>query len=309
MQRFTFTLPSTNGKSRLSAFLYTPQETPRAVVQLCHGMCEYLERYEPMIEVLCSHGFAVCGCDHLGHGSTAVLNGTRLGIFGEKGSWTYLVDDQEALRQQIRLRYPTQPYFLLGHSMGSFIARLYAARYGSALTALLVSGTAGKNPAVGMGKLLVRLISFFKGRDSVSGLLYMLTTGNYNKAIGGPTGVEWLCRDEAVCQKYVHDPWCAYVFSVGGVGELLELVDRCNREDCIAATPRELPIWLYAGEQDPVGSCGKGVTEVYGRLKAAGIRDLTLTLYPGDRHEVHNETDRETLFADLIAYLEGHLPQ
>lgn len=304
MQKTAFTLSSSNGKSRLSAFLYAPEGDPRAVVQICHGMCEYIERYEPMIEVLCSHGFAVCGCDHLGHGSTAELNGTRLGVFGDVGSWSYLVEDQEQLRREMRLRYPTEPYFLLGHSMGSFIARLYAARHGKELTALLVSGTSGKNPAAGAGKLLVKLVSLFKGRESVSGMLYMLTTGNYNKKVGGgPTGVEWICHDEGICQKYIHDPWCSYIFSTGGFGELMELVDRCNRNDCFAATPKDLPVWLFSGAEDPVGNNGKGVTEVYNKMKAAGVKDVTLTLYPGDRHEVHNEADREQLFEDIISYL------
>ena len=308
MKKSTFTLHSSDGKSTLSGFLFEPEGEERAVVQLCHGMCEYIMRYEALARHLTDAGYVVCGIDHLGHGSTAEANGEMLGYFGEKGAWNNLVEDQELERRAISERYPGLPYFLLGHSMGSFVARLYAARYGSHLQALLLSGTAGKNPAVGAGKLLVSLITLLKGRKGTSKLLYQLTTGNYNKATEHNTPVDWICHDEQICRRYMEDPWCRFIFTNSGFGELMQLVDRCNRPEWFAAVPKDLPVWLYAGDEDAVGDCGRGVTEVYEGLKAQGLRDVTITLYPGARHEVHNEPIKATLFRDLVAYLEAHMP-
>ena len=130
MEKRTFTLDSSDGKSKLSGFLFLPEGHPRAVVQICHGMCEYILRYEELAQHLTDAGYAVCGIDHLGHGSTARLNNEMLGYFGEKGAWNNLVEDQEIERKAISAHFAGLPYFLLGHSMGSFVARLYAARYG-----------------------------------------------------------------------------------------------------------------------------------------------------------------------------------
>ena len=193
--------------------------------------------------------------------------------------------------------------------MGSFVARLYAARYGKNLQALLISGTAGKNPAAGPGKALVALISLFGGKKGTSKLLYMLTTGNNNKQTEQKTLVDWICHDEEVCRKYVKDPWCSFIFTNSGYGELLELVDRCNRPEWYAAIPKDLPVWLYAGDEDAVGNNGKGVTEVYEGLKAQGLKEVTITLYHGARHEVHNEALKEELFRDIIDYLDSHMPK
>lgn len=309
MEKRTFTLDSSDGKSKLSGFLFLPEGHPRAVVQICHGMCEYILRYEELAQHLTDAGYAVCGIDHLGHGSTARLNNEMLGYFGEKGAWNNLVEDQEIERKAISAHFAGLPYFLLGHSMGSFVARLYAARYGKNLQALLISGTAGKNPAAGPGKALVALISLFGGKKGTSKLLYMLTTGNNNKQTEQKTSVDWICHDEEVCRKYVKDPWCSFIFTNSGYGELLELVDRCNRPEWYAAIPKGLPVWLYAGDEDAVGNNGKGVTEVYEGLKAQGLKEVTITLYHGARHEVHNEALKEELFRDIIDYLDSHMPK
>ena len=307
MKETKFTLNSTDGTSKLSAFLFEPEEEPRAVLQLCHGMCEYITRYRPFIENLCGAGFAVAGLDHLGHGTTAELNEAPLGYFGDKNGWEYLVEDQEVLRREMAERFPGKPYFLLGHSMGSFIARLYAARHGEHLTALVLSGTAGKNPAAGIGKFVVNVVKLFCGKMHRSKLLFNLTTGGYNKGFTDGTTVDWLTRDLEVCRVYEKDPWCSFTFTAAGYHELLELLIRCNSADWYKSMPKDLPIFLYSGDHDPVGGFGKGVKEVYEGLKAAGCEKTGLTLYPDGRHEMHNEFNKEEVITNLVAFLEKNI--
>ena len=153
------------------------------------------------------------------------------------------------------------------------------------------------------------MVSLFGGKKGTSKLLYMLTTGNNNKQTEQKTLVDWICHDEEVCRKYIKDPWCSFIFTNSGYGELLELVDRCNRPEWYAAMPKDLPVWLYAGDEDAVGNNGKGVTEVYEGLKAQGLKEVTITLYHGARHEVHNEALKEELFRDIIDYLDSHMPK
>lgn len=308
MDKQTFFLKSSDGRSRLSAFLFVPDAPVRGVVQISHGMCEYLMRYTGMAEILTAHGFAVCGCDHLGHGSTAELNHSALGYFGEKGSWYNLVEDQEQVYQAVRVRYPGLPYFMLGHSMGSFIARLYAARYGQHLNGLILSGTAGRNPAAGAGRLLIEFVILLKGGMYRSPLLYRLTTGGYNKGLHDGTSVDWLCHDKDICTRYLKDRWCSYTFTAAGYRELLELITRCNDNEWYRSFPRDLPLLLYSGDADPVGDCGAGVRQVYSGLKEAGVRDINLILYPGGRHEMHNEAAKDEVYQNILLFLEKHLP-
>ncbi len=302
-----FTLCSSDNINKLSAFLYEPETEPRAVVQLCHGMCEYITRYEPLHRFLTEQGFAVVGLDHLGHGSTAELNEAPLGYFGKKGSWEFLVEDQEILRRSAAERFPGKPYFLLGHSMGSFISRLYAARYGQHLTALILSGTAGKNPMAGLGKAVVGAVQLFRGELHHSNLLFQLTTGGYNNSFSDGTDVDWLTRDRGICRAYLQDPWCNFTFTAAGYRELLQLLTRCNSPEWYAAMPKNLPIFLYAGDHDPVGAFGKGVRQVYEGLREAGCEKVELTLYPEGRHEMHNELNKEEVFQNLLRFLEKNL--
>ena len=308
MKRGTFTMNSHDGKTKLHGVTWEPEGKVRAVVQIVHGMIEYIERYDGFASYLAERGYFVIGHDHLGHGESAASQ-DDWGFFEEENGNRVLLEDIHQVRRRAQERYPDAPYILLGHSMGSFVARLYAARYGKNLQALLISGTAGKNPAAGPGKALVALVSLFGGKKGTSKLLYMLTTGNNNKQTEQKTLVDWICHDEEVCRKYIKDPWCSFIFTNSGYGELLELVDRCNRPEWYAAIPKDLPVWLYAGDEDAVGNNGKGVTEVYEGLKAQGLKDVTITLYHGARHEVHNEALKEELFRDIIDYLDSHMPK
>lgn len=306
MKQEVYIYPSANGRWKVSAMIFTPDDgaAVRGVVQLSHGMCEYMARYEPLAEALCREGFVFCGGDHLGHGATALLNREKLGYFGPRGSRKFLVEDLELLRREVSRRYPGAPYFLLGHSMGSFIARLYAAKFGENLDGLILSGTAGKNPALGFGKLLARSIEAAKGPRYISKKVYRLANGGFSGAIpDAKTPVDWLSKDPAVCAAYLRDPLCAFSFTVSAYYELFCMLEECNADRWYRKMPKELPVWLLSGEKDPVGAMGTGPREVYQKLIEAGCHQVELKLYPEGRHEMFNEVEKEEVKADLLQWL------
>ena len=310
MKQETLIYPSSGGTGRVSAQLFIPDQipVPRGILQISHGMCEHMGRYEGFAAWLCSRGFAVCGNDHLGHRNTALLNREKLGYFGPRGSRRFLVGDLELLRRQVAGRYPGVPYFLLGHSMGSFIARLYAASYGRELKGLLISGTAGKNPAAAPGRALCRAIELAQGPQYVSKMIYRMSNGSFNRGLPSPsTPVDWLSRDPQVCAGYCRDSYCTFHFTVSAYYELMDMVDRCNRPQWYEAVPKALPIYIFSGDRDPVGNFGAGPKQVYKGLTAAGVRQVELKLYEGGRHEMLNEINREQVFRDVLSWMEGFL--
>ena len=307
MNQEVYIYPSANNKWEISSLIFTPQEaTPiRGIIQLSHGMCEYTARYHPLAEALCRAGFVFCGGDHLGHGATARLNGEQLGYFGPRGSRKFLIEDLELLRREMVRRYPGVPCFLLGHSMGSFIARLYAVRFGKELDGLILSGTAGSNPALGFGKLLARSMEAVKGPRYISKKVYQLANGGFSSAIpDARTPVDWLSKDPDLCAAYLKDPLCTFQFTVSAYYELFSMLEECNSADWYRKMPRELPIYLLSGGKDPVGAMGEGPREVYRRLIEAGCRQVKLKLYPNGRHEMFNEVEKEEVKANLLSWLD-----
>ena len=308
MNKEVFVYPSSNGKWKVSALIYTPDmgTVVRGVVQLSHGMCEYAGRYEALARALCGAGLVFCANDHLGHGSTALLNREKLGYFGPRGSRKFLVEDLELLRREVAGRYPGVPYFLLGHSMGSFLARIYARRFGAGLSGLLLSGTAGRNRAAGAGKAMARAVEAVRGPRYISDAVYDLANGAFAKAIpGAKTPVDWLSKDPAVCSAYLRDPFCAFKFTVSAYYELFSMLEECNSPEWYASFPKALPVYLFSGDQDPVGAKGAGPREVYAGLLRAGCQDVELRLYPGGRHEMLNEPEQAEVRGDILRWLEG----
>lgn len=300
--RETIRFPSADGRTQVAGYFYTPVRPPKAVIQISHGMCEYIGRYEPMIAVLCAAGYAVSGNDHLGHGDTSPKD---RGFFAEKDGYQLLLKDLKTMNDLTRERYPALPYILLGHSMGSFLARWFAEKYPEALDALALSGTGGPNPLMSLGKQLARLMSAVRGPRAVSALMVKLSTGAYGKGLESPSA--WLSRDPAVWAAYDGDEKCAFSFTVSAYRDLLTAYTHVNTSAWASRLRKDLPVLLYSGDRDPVGAYGKGVRAVYRLLMEAGMEDVTLRLYPGGRHEMHNEINRDEVFADLIAWCDGHI--
>ena len=302
-----FSYPSSDGHSAIAGKIYRPQGACRAVVQLSHGMCEYVDRYRPFAQFLCQEGIALCGNDHLGHRDTAALNNALKGYFGPPGSWKYLPADLLRMAGILRREFPGLPVYLFGHSMGSFVARL-ALEDCRCWEGAILCGTGGSNPLAGPGRGLARAICAVKGETYLSPLLHNLTVGKNNKGIPEPhTAVEWLSRDPQVARDYLQDPGCSFSFTAAANHDLVTLLQRANRRGWFASLPKDLPILLISGDRDPVGAFGAGVRQVFHRLQKAGLTQVEMKLYPGARHELLNETNREEVQEDILAWLEKRI--
>lgn len=300
-----FTVPSGNGTSMLHTVMWGDSNSePKAVLQIIHGMCEYIERYDDFARYMAGHGFVVFGHDHVGHGKTAKSD-IELGFFAEKDGWKLLVDDSYRVTEEIKRNYPDLPIFVLGHSMGSFVLENYLAKYGDKISGALVSGTGGSNPLGGVGIGLTKVMQKFKGSHYRSRFVDNMGFGSFCKNIENPrTAKDWLTHDTAIVDKYCADPMCMYLFTLSGYRDLFLLLKNATRKGWENEVPKQLPVIYFAGIEDPVGNYGKGVTEMYDRLKASGQKDISIKLYNGMRHETLNEVGHEAVYEDLLNWIE-----
>ena len=305
MNKEEFYFESRDGVSHIHAVRYAPDNGEvRGVFQIVHGMAEYIERYEDIAEYMTARGFVVTGEDHLGHGKS-VPEGGVYGYFCEQDPATVVVRDVHRLKKMTQELYPGVPYILLGHSMGSFIARNYICRYGTGITAAVIMGT-GMQPKflIGISKVLAASQKLFCGDKHPSKFINSIAFGSYNKRIEKPrTSFDWLSVNTQNVDKYIEDPLCGRLFTVNGFKTLFELISRLLDKKNIANVPKKLPILMVAGEEDPVGNYGKGVMQARDSLAAAGVEDITLKLYPGLRHEILNEDEREQVKEDIYNWI------
>ena len=295
---------SADGHTRVQYYVWAPSKSPRGIIQISHGMCEYIARYEDWARRFAEAGFIVCGNDHLGHGKTAP-DEEELGYTAPRRGADFLVEDVHTLSQLMKTEHEDLPLILYGHSMGSFVAREYLTRYGDGLAAAVISGTAGPGAPTGIAKMLAHFIAKVKGNHHRSKLLLKLSMGDNNKRFKEEKSSQsWLTRDPELREKYKEDPLCRFIFTTAGYETLFSLLHAVSRRDWAKKVPKTLPVLLLSGDMDPVGNYGKGVRKVYERLLKAGCERVTLKLYPDARHEPHNEINRDEVFSDLIAYFE-----
>ncbi len=298
------TFDSRDGKSKIHAVRWVPEGKVICIVQIVHGMAEYIERYENLAQYLGEKGILVTGEDHLGHGKSAGPEDTY-GYFCEQDPATVVVRDVHRLKKMTQEDYPGVPYVILGHSMGSFILRNYLFRYGTGIQGAVICGT-GSQPKVlvKLCRAITAVQGFFQGQKHVAGMIDRLAFGSYNKRIQDPaTPFDWLCTDKAVVDAYMKDELCGFTFTVNGFKTLFHLLDRLNREENLSAMPPELPVYFIAGDMDPVGDYGNGVKKAYQDFERAGMKRLSLKLYPGCRHELLNETIKQQVYEDLYSWI------
>ena len=303
----TFTLPSTDGKNRIAGYRAECSE-PRLVLQISHGMCEYVGRYADFASYLAAQGIAFAGNCHLGHGATAASDGD-LGFFGgNDGDRWFLVDDLHTMNGIISEKFPDTPVILLGHSMGSFYARQYLCEWGSELSGAIIMGTGFQPKAlVQLAKTICRVLAVFFGWQHRSKLVASLSFTGYNKGLEGRTPQDWLNRDAAEVDKYRADERCMFTFTLNAYYSMFTVILRLYDPAVLARMPKDLPLLFLAGDADPVGEQGKGVQRAIDSLKAAGAQNIQKKLYPGARHELLMELNRQEVMADIAHWLEAQL--
>lgn len=309
--REEFSVPSSDCVSNLAGYVWAAPglEHPRAVVQLVHGMAEHILRYDAFARFLASHGFAVVGHDHVGHGKTAQTP-SSWGVMEPRHGADHLVEDVHRTRSHAQARFPGVPYFVFGHSMGSFVVRNYLCAYGKGLAGAVVCAT-GWQPraALGFGKLVCDVIGATRGWTHRSQFVHRLADGAYERAFdpeeGGKLG--WLSRDAAQREAFAADPACGFTFSVAAYHELFSLVGGCQSRQRVAYMQSGVSVMLIAGSCDPVGGNGAAIPKVARLMRSCGVRDVQVKIYPEARHELLNETNRDEVFGDVLQWFEACL--
>ena len=299
-----FYYPSSTGRNEIRARICRPEGSLRGVVQIAHGIAEHIERYDAFMRFLAENGYVAVGNDHLGHGKSASTLAER-GIFAESDGWTYVVDDMKALRERIREEYHDIPYIFFGHSMGSFLTRTYLIRFPDRYDAAILSGTGHQSAGlIYSGYLAAELLTKTKGARSSGEALNNMAFGSYCKRIENPrTDYDWLSRDNETVDRYIADPLCGFVCKTSLYRDMMKGLIFLTNQHNIDKMNKDAPVYFMSGAEDPVGDYGKGVEKAYKAFCSAGLRDVMIRLYPGGRHEMINETNREEVMQDILNWL------
>ena len=303
-----FTFLSSDGQTRLHAMLWLPEGEIRGILQIAHGVAEHVARYDGFARYLCARGIAVAGHDHLGHGKTAE-NEQELCFFAEKDGWNDVVSDMDQLHKLTAAKYPDVPYFLFGHSMGSFLTRTYIIDHPEGLKGVIISGT-GQNPAavVAAGKLMAKLEMIDNGPMYHSPTLDKLAFGSYNKKYDHVrTKLDWLTRDEAIVDQYIADPLCGAMATAGMFHDMMGGLQYIWKTENLNKMDKSTPVYFMAGDGDPVGNYGEAVKKVYERFLKTGCKDVKLKLYKDGRHEMLNELNKDEVYADVLEWLNSKI--
>ncbi len=298
-----FTFLSADGKTQIRAIEWLPEGEPKAAFQMTHGMIEHIDRYDGLGKYLSDNGYYVVGHDHLGHGGTAKTP-EDFGYFADKNGDEAVLSDMHELRRIASEKYPKLPYFMLGHSMGSYFLRRYLAVNGKGLSGALIMGTGANPGAVAIGGLAVcNVIALFKGWRYRSPFMEKLFfTGTFDKYDndGGRPEMNWRSKDPSIGAGCITDLRCNFKFTLKAYRDFLKTILFVSKQKSAEAVPKELPLFILSGAEDPIGGMGEGVKKVYEMYRAAGVRDITIRLYEDDRHEILQETEKEDIFADIL---------
>ena len=304
MKKTTGSFPSTSGVCDVRFYIYTP-ENPKAVIMLSHGMCEYIERYEEFARFMCENGVAVAGNDHIGHGGS-VRDENMLGFFGQERGYINMTRDLHRMKAVIESKYPALPHILMGHSMGSFLARIYLAKYRDRWNAAVILGTAGGVT----GSVPLRGLLEFLERDR--GDYYRPEIGRrmfgiFNRRVGDRrTPNDWLSRDDTTVDKFIADPKCNFAFTVAGYRDLLNALLCANSTPVIENTPTDIPLLFLSGSMDAIGDYGKGVYKAVSKYIEHGC-EVDVRIYHDARHELIFELNRDEVMRDILTFVESKM--
>ena len=298
--------PSKDGLNNIYACLYTPKFcTAKGIVQLVHGMVDYVGRYEEFADYLTGEGYIFAGNHHLGHGRNAASD-DDFGIFAENGGIDFVIGDMHTMNKYLRETFPTLPLIVMGHSMGSFITRLYIEKHPHSMQGAIIHGTGGPNPLVNMGVALSAVVKAFKGARHRSRFIKKLAFESYNSKFSKADGKNaWLTRDASLVSDRRDNRYTNFTFTVSGYIDLFKMLRDSNSKEWFKEYPKELPTLIMSGSMDPVGNYGKGPDYVYKHLLIEGCKSVDLKMYEGARHELFLETNRDEVFADIVRWVDG----
>lgn len=300
--------PSKDGKNTIHACIWKPEGNIKGVVQIIHGMEEYAERYSPFAQYLTERGFLVCAEDHLGHGKS-VQSEEGLGYFCDSRDYKTVIADIRELQLRVQETAQGAPYFVLGHSMGSFFCRTYISMFGGDLAGAVIMGSGFKGKlTLNFALATVKLNALFKGWKHKSSFVKNAAFGSYNNRFKpARTESDWLSRNPENVDKYIADPLCGFGFTNNGYYVLFSVIKRACSAKTIKAVPKDLPVFFVAGADDPVGDYGKGVLKAYKKFAAAGVKDVNVKLYENCRHEILNDDCKDELSGDILNFFTKHI--
>lgn len=300
--RNEFFFPSKDGVTQIHAIEWLPEGKPVGVLQMCHGMVEHISRYDEFARFLASNGFYVVGHDHLGHG-LSVTGKEKMGYFAHSNGNQAVIGDIHQLRLKTQKKYSGIPYFMMGHSMGSFLLRQYLGMYSEGLSGAIVMGT-GNQPSIILagGMMICKLISMVKGWGYRSMFVDGMAGGSYEKKMGSG----WLSQDKENQTQYEADPLCGFKFTVNAYYHMFSGMKQMNTYEKQGKASKDLPLFFVSGAEDPVGENGVGVQKVVDVYKKGGYKNVSMKLYPKDRHEILNERDKDVVYQDLLNFLRAN---
>lgn len=299
MKSMHFYYRSEDKVTNIHAIEWVPDGEIKAILQIAHGMVEFIDRYAEFAEFLTEQGILVVGNDHLGHGKS-VQSKEQYGYFAYEEGNKAVIRDMHKLRQIASKGYENLPYFIMGHSMGSFLVRQYICMHGKGLAGAIIMGTGYHSAAeTWAGMRITSGLAKKNGWSYVSDFVDNLAFGGYNAKFGDKEGKEWLSANQENVEWYCNEPLCNFKFTVNGYYNMFYGINMISQKKVLEKMPKTLPIFFVSGDEDPVGNFGVGVLRVYEQFRRLGMEDVSVKLYPGDRHEILNENDRYQVFNDI----------
>ena len=307
MKKYTEKIASTDSKNNLNVIIWETEKEPIGVLQIVHGMAEYIDRYDNFAKYMTEHGFNVIGHDHLGHGHS-VSDERDYGFFAEENGDKIIIEDMHSVTQYSREKWEELPNFILGHSMGSFCLRQYLTKYSNDVFGAIIMGTGWiPSAAALLGKTIATNTCKSKGSHTVNPLLIKLTLEPYNKPFAPTrTNCDWLSRDEKQVDLYVNDKLCGFDFTARAYKDFFTILEKIAKNKQLIGMRKSLPILITSGSVDPVGG-KKACEKLNAQYKRCGINDVTLKLWENDRHEILNELDKSDVYRYIYNWLKSKI--
>lgn len=307
MKKYTEKIASKDSKNNLNVIIWETEKEPIGVLQIVHGMAEYIDRYDDFAKYMTEHGFNVIGHDHLGHGYS-VSDERDYGFFAEENGDKIIIEDMHSVTQYAREKWEELPNFILGHSMGSFCLRQYLTKYSNDIFGAIIMGTGWiPSAAALLGKTIATNTCKSKGSHTINPLLIKLTLEPYNKPFASArTNCDWLSRDEKQVDLYVNDKLCGFDFTAGAYKDFFTVLEKIAKNRQLIGMRKSLPILITSGSIDPVGG-KKACEKLNAQYKRCGINDVTLKLWENDRHEILNELDKSDVYDYICTWLKSKI--